>query len=240
MSHIYSIIIACLAFINLQATQDYFIVGTNTEFPPFSYIENGEIVGFDIDIAKEVSRRLGKELKFKDMPFDALIPELALGQVDFVAAGISITEERAKRVLFTEPYMNNDPLVIFSMTSTPLSEEDLQGKTVVVVEGYVADLYMSEKSGFNLIRLPTQADAFLAVKCGRAAAFVTASTTVDQFTETQKNSKFLTYEIPGTSETCALVVPKSKPEVLVQLQTALDAMRQDGTLDLIKNKWKIQ
>ena len=240
MSHIYSIIIACMLFINLQASQEYFIVGTNTEFAPFSYIENGEIVGFDIDIAKEVSRRLGKEIKFKDMPFDALIPELALGQVDFVAAGMSITEERAKRVLFTEPYMNNDPLVIFSMTSAPISEENLKGKTLVVVEGFVADLYMSEKSGFNLIRLPTQPDAFLAVKCGRADAFVTASTTVDQFTETQKDAQFQTYEIPGTSETCALVVPKSKPEVLVQLQTTLNAMREDGTLNQIKMKWKIQ
>lgn len=240
MSQLYAFFLACLVSTNLYAASDCFIVGTNSEFPPFSYIENGEIVGFDIDIAKEVSHRLGKQIIFKDMPFDALIPELALAQVDFVAAGICITEERAKRVLFTESYINEDPLVIFSSASAAVTMEDLKGKNVVVVEGFTADLYMSDKSGFTLIRLPTQADGFMAVKCGRADAFVTASSTVNQFVQTQNEKQFHAMEIPDTSETCALVLPKSKPELHAQLQITLNAMRDDGTLDQIKSKWKVQ
>ena len=126
------------------------IVGTNAEFPPFSYIENKAIVGFDIDVAKEVAQRLGKTIQIKDMPFDALIPDIALGHVDFVAAGMSYTEERAKRASFTKSYFE-DPLMIFS--KRPLSFDKLKGKKVVVVQGFTADLLMSSQKNIDLIRL---------------------------------------------------------------------------------------
>lgn len=213
------------------------IVGTNAEFPPYTYIEKGKIVGFDIDIAKEVAERLGREMQLKDMPFDALIPAVSLGQVDFVAAGMSATEERAKRVLFTKTYLSGDPFVIFT-TKQKLNLDELKGKTVVVVEGFTADLFMSGHSGIQLIRLPTQADAFLAVKSGRAAAFVTAATTVAAY-ENQTDTPFYTTPIEGTGETCALVVPKSKPQTLTAIQAALDAMEKDGTLAKLKEKWKL-
>lgn len=240
MGKIYTFILTCLAIFNLQAASDHFIVGTNSEFPPFSFLEDGKLTGFDIDIAKEVARRLDKEIEFRDMPFDALIPELALNRVDFVAAGISITEERAKRVNFTRSYLNDDPLVVFTVGSNKLRIDDLQGKNVVVVEGFTADLFMSDRHDCNLVRLPTQPDAFMAVKSGRADAFVTASTTARQFVENQQIHNYTTSVIPGTSETCALVAPKAKLELLQTLQNTLDVMRDDGTLQMIKKKWNVQ
>ncbi len=226
-------------FISSQAfSSNTLIVGTNAEFPPFTYIESGEIVGFDIDIANEVGRRLTKDIHFKNMPFDALIPDILLNNVDFVAAGMSYTEERAKRVLFTKPYLSEDPLVIFTSDKNVRSIEDLTNQTVVVVEGFTADLFMSSKKGIKLIRLPTQADAFLAVKSRRAAAFITAKSTVDAFFEKQPEAKFHTIGIEGTGETCALVVPKNRAPLLKEIQQALDAMESDGTLAKLKKKWK--
>lgn len=150
------------------------IVGTNAEFPPFCYLENKTLVGFDIDIAKEVVKRLGKTIEFKDMPFDALIPEITLGHVDFVAAGMSYTKERANRVLFTKSYLLNDPFVILSATTKKYTLNDLKDKTVIVIEGFTADHFLSSKVETCLIRLPTQADGFMAIESGRADAFVTA------------------------------------------------------------------
>ena len=89
-----------------------FIVGTNAEYPPFCSVENGNIVGFDIDIAKDIAKRLGKEIIIKDMAFEALIPELQIGKIHFAAAGLTPTPEKAKKVLFTEPYLKGDPLLI--------------------------------------------------------------------------------------------------------------------------------
>ncbi len=217
---------------------DTLVVGTNAEFPPFTTIENGKIVGFDIDVATEVSSRLGKKITFKDMPFEALIPDVVFGHVDFVAAGMSYTEERAKRVLFTKPYLAGDPFVIVTAEepSSALSLEDLVGKTVAVNEGFTADILLSSKPGIDLVRLPATADAFMALKSKRVFAFVTAKSTYDTFLKMQPNP-FYSSPIENTSETCVLAVPKSKPELHVAIQNALDAMQQDGTLDALKAKW---
>lgn len=233
----YKLLIACLMATCLHAASPL-IVGTNAEFPPFAYIENKTIIGFDIEVAKEVAKHLGNEVQFKDMPFDALIPDLVLGHVDFVAAGMSYTEERAQRVSFTKSYLSEDPFVIFSK-GQKMSLEDLSGKTVVVIEGFTSDLFMSSKKDVNLIRLPTQADGFMAIKSGRADAFVTAKSTVNSFTEKQDASAFYIQEIENTGESCALAVPKNKPQMLADVQNALDEMEKDGTMQQLKTKWKL-
>lgn len=241
MYKLVSIIIACLCVALAHAApSSTLVVGTNAEFPPFCYIENKTIVGFDIDVAKEVAKRLGKTVQIKDMPFDALIPALTLGQVDFVAAGMSYTDERAKRVAFTRSYLSQDPLVIFSASAQNSTLQDLQGKNVIVIEGFTADLFLSAQKGIDLIRLNTQADGFMAIKSKRADAFVTAKSTVDAFAEVQDISSFFVSTLPGTGETCALVVPKNKPDQLVQIQQALDEMERDGAMAALKKKWKLQ
>ncbi|HEV8051932.1 MAG TPA: ABC transporter substrate-binding protein [Parachlamydiaceae bacterium] len=238
----YKILLLLLLNISvLQANEDHsLIVGTNAEFPPFSYIENKTLVGFDIDIAKEVAKRLGKTIHFKDMPFDALIPDVALGHVDFVASGMSYTEERAKRVLFTRPYISEDPLVVLSACTKKLGLDDLKDKSVIVIEGFTADHFMSSKGLNNLTRLPTQADGFMAIKCGRADAFVTAKSTIDAFFEVQDASKFHVTILDGTGEKYAIMVPKMKAKMLIDIQNALDDMEKDGTMDQLKAKWKLQ
>ena len=235
-----SILLTFLFIFSLSQIAATLVVGTNAEFPPFSYIQNNSIVGFDIDVAKEVAKRLDQTIEWRDMPFEALIPETILGRVDFVAAGMSYTDERAKRVLFSRPYLTEDPLVILSNSDKVLCLGDLKGKTVVVIEGFTADLWVSSKSGLNLIRLPTQADGFMAIKSGRVDAFVTAKSTADLFFEQQNNSSLHAVAIEGTGETCALVIPKSKPAMLLDVQKALDEMESDKTLEHLKDKWGLR
>lgn len=213
------------------------IVGTNAEFPPFTFRSGQEIIGFDIDVAKEVAIRMGREISFKDMPFEALLPELILNHVDFLAAGMSATEERAKRVSFTKPYLAGDPLVLLTLADIPLNS--LEGKSIVVNEGYTADLYMSTKSGFDLVRLNAPADAFLALKNGRVDAFVTSQSTVRAFLDTQEASAYHYIPLDGTSETCCLVLAKNNLALLEEIQQVLDEMEKDGTLQQLKNKWKL-
>ena len=233
-----------ISFLSLSllyaAPQEVLVVGTNAEFPPFCYIENKTVVGFDIDVAQEVGKRLGKTVEFKDMPFDALIPALVLGHIDFVAAGMSYTEERAKRVLFTKSYLSEDPLVIFSASPQNTSLESLKGKSVIVIEGFTADLFMSDQGDIDLIRLNTQADGFMAIKSGRADALVTAKSTVDAFSSVQDTSSFFISPLEGTGETCALVIPKNQPDRRIRIQQALDDMERDGTMAQLKAKWKLQ
>lgn len=210
-------------------------VGTNAEFFPFSFREGKEIVGFDIDIAKEVSHRLNKRLVFKDMLFEGLLPDLFLGNIDFIAAGMTYTEERAKRVAFTKPYLNDDRLIIISEKYDP--QVGLDGLTIAVNEGYTADLFLSGRKNLHLIRLNSPADAFLALKNDRCDAFVTAKSTAQTFLQAEKNLGFICHELGGPNDNYALIVAKDNLLLLEEIQSALDSMEQDGTIVKLKKKW---
>jgi ABC-type amino acid transport substrate-binding protein len=227
---------------------DTVIVGTNSEFPPFSLKENDAMTGFDIDIIREVLKRLNKQIIFKDMPFDALLPEIQLGNIHVIAAGITPTPERAQRALFTRPHLAaGNPLVIVSLLRQGFEGQalttldDLTGKTVVVNEGYVADSYMSEQPGVHLIRLSSNAisDSMLALESGRADALVTALHTVQPYFQKHDQSKFVITPIPQTEESSAFAVSKHYPELRDYIQITLDRMQEDGTLNTLKRKWNL-
>ena len=229
-------ILCILLLMGSLCAKETFIVATNAEFQPFTFIDKDTVVGFDIDVAREVCKRLDVDMQLKDMPFEALIAELMLGRVHFVAAGMSYTEERAKKVLFTSSYLSGDPLLIVSVKK-PLTLEELQGASVVVNEGYTADTFLSTMSGINLVRLPTATDGFLALKQGRCDAFVTAKSTLTACQEVQKEMQFYTTVLHGTDQTCALVLSKKQPDLHAKIEATICAMSADGTIDTLKAKW---
>jgi len=219
------------------------IIGTNTEFPPFSFIDNDTITGFDIDVITEVFKRLNKKITFKDMPFDALIPEIQLGNIHAIAGGITPTPERAQRSLFTQPHLTGNPLVIISPKNKPAltTIADLGEKTVVVNEGYFADSYISNVPGIDVLRLssPFISDGMLALESNSADAFVAATYSIAPYFEKYDKNNFYITEIPGTQETSAFAVSKYYPELHDYIQITLDRMKSDGTLDALKKKWNL-
>lgn len=218
------------------------IVGTNAEYPPFTFKDHdGDIVGFDIDIVKEVAKRLNKTIELQDMSFTMLIPKLQMGSLQIVAAGASPSPERESQVFFTKPYLMGDPLMIITRADhAPLTSiADLTGQTVIVNDGFTADLYLSEFTGPIIKRLPSVADAFLTLISQRADAFVSARASVEPFFEHADRSKFRITPLPDVSDSCALIISRIYPELLTQVQHALDAMTQDGTIATIKQKWNL-
>lgn len=220
------------------------VIGTNAEFPPFCFREGGEIVGFDVEVAQEVALLLNRQAVLRDMPFETLIPDLSLGQIDLIAAGMTSTPERAKRVAFTRPYLVGDPLVMLVLKKNQAwlktDLEALRDKKIVVNEGYTADLYLSKDAQQELIRLASPADAFLALKTGRADAFVTAHSTLHQFLRTQTEEQFVYAPLASTpEESCSLVVSKNNSSLLREVQEALDILEENGTMDRLKKKWQL-
>ena len=88
------------------------ILGTNAAFPPFEYVEGKNIVGFDITMGEKIAKTAGMKLEVMDMAFDSLIPALQAGTIDFIAAGMSVTEERKKNVDFSVPYFASEQVII--------------------------------------------------------------------------------------------------------------------------------
>jgi len=228
--------------LHIHTDASYLIVGTNAEYPPFTFRNhNSEIVGFDIDIVKEVANRLHKTIDLVDMSFSMLLPKLQSGALQIIAAGVSPLAERESQVFFTKPYLRNDPLVIITRADhAPLTSiADLTGQTVIVNDGFTADLYLSSFTGPIIKRLPTVADAFLNLISKRADAFVSARAAIEPFFEHADRSKFIITVLPEKSDSYVLIVSRKYPELLEQVQDVLDAMEQDGTIATIKQKWNL-
>lgn len=87
-------------------------LGTNAAFPPFEYVDGKNVVGFDITMGEKIAKTAGKKLEVVDMAFDSLIPALQSNTIDFIAAGMSVTEERKKNVDFSVPYFQSEQVII--------------------------------------------------------------------------------------------------------------------------------
>ena len=123
-------------------------MGTNAEFPPYEFKEGDAIVGIDAEIAAAIADKLGKKLVIEDMAFDGLIPALEAGRIQFIMAGLTVTEERKQSVNFTESYATGVQVVIVKEGSAITSADDLFAPKadgslwkVGVQQGTTGDLY---------------------------------------------------------------------------------------------------
>lgn len=223
------------------ADQKILVVGTNAEFPPYSFIKDDQVAGFDIDVINEVAKRLDKTVQIKDMPFDALMLEAIQGRIQVIAAGLSCTSERQKQLFFTTPHIAGDPLVIVTLAKNAgiTSVAELNGKDVVVNDGFTADRYMSNIVGPNLIRLATTSEAFAVLQSGRVFAFVSALSPLKPYFEKFGKDNFAITTIEGTSDNCSLGISKKFPEVHQQIEPVIKKMIEDGTIENLKEKWGI-
>ena len=119
------------------------VMVTEAGFAPYEYYEGGEIVGVDIEIAKEIANYMGKELVVKDIDFDSIINELNSGKADFAAAGMSITPERLKEVDFSIEYVVSNQVVVVKKNKK-ITLDEIGDKRIAVQLGSVADTYVSK------------------------------------------------------------------------------------------------
>lgn len=221
---------------------DVLIVGTSADFQPMSFKKENDIVGFDIDLITEIGKRLNKKIEIKDMPFEVLLPQIQLGSIHVIAAGMSATPERMLRVLFSEPYISNNPLV----TVTRIGEgkvtnfDQLKGKRVIVNQGYVADIELSKMPEIQLVRLATVADALMALDAHRGDVFVTAASSIKPVIEALHEARYETHPLPGTEENTALAISKEHSELQTSINRVLNELETDGTLHTLKEKWHLE
>jgi polar amino acid transport system substrate-binding protein len=218
-------------------------VGTSADFPPFASLDtqSGSIVGFDIDIITEVAHRLHKKIVIQDMPFNSLLFDLFAGQIDVVAAGMSPTAQRAKKVLFSDTYTKADPFVIITKKEQPVtSMNDLKNKTLVVNTGYTADIFLSQNyPDISLIKLKSPSDAFLALQSGSVFGYATAQSTLKTFITEKNKDKYTIFAIPGGQDVYAFALHKKNQELLTAINQALTSMHADGTIEKLMKKWEL-
>lgn len=224
-------------------------VGTNAEYQPFSFLDkNDEVVGLDIDIAKEVCKRLGKKCVLHSMSFDALIPEIQIGTIHIIAAGMSPTPERAERVFFTQPHLVGQPLVVVYRADFPFTQEEKNNKEIALMhhriavnQGYVADSYVTQKEYPNIVRLAgsSVSEGLLALKSNQADVYVVGEVAIKPFFEQDTQHLFMMEPIEGTQEKTALAISKQYQKLYTDIEAALATMKNDGSLTTLIKKWNI-
>lgn len=218
------------------------IVGTTADYPPFSFKEDNKLIGFDIDVATEIGKRLGKKIEFKDTPFELLIPQLQQGYLHFAAAGLSPNAERARSVTFTSSYLVNDPLVVLSLAdSAPIANlNGIKNKTVAVNQGYNADFFMSNIKEITILHVPTITDAIRALEARRADVFVTALNTLTPIFNQFGKEHFSFFMVEETDENIAIAMSPRYPQLEQEIGFIINRMINDGTMEELKQKWHVQ
>lgn len=208
------------------------VMGTNAEFEPFEYRDGLDIVGFDVEIAKAVANKLGKELKIEDMAFDSLIMGLNNDKMDFIAAGMTATEERAQQVDFSDSYFKSKQVIIVKADNTAIaSADDLVGKSVGVQLGTTGDLFVSGTEGVTVVQVKKGTQAVMDLQNGKVDAVVIDEEPAKKMIAGKTDVKIL--EVPFTEEEYAIAVKKGNTELLNTINETIEELKANGEYDKI-------
>ena len=206
------------------------IVVTEAGFAPYEYYEAGEIVGVDIDIAREIAKKLNKELVIKDVAFDSIINEVKSGKADIGAAGISYNAERALEVDFSINYTISNQVVIVKKDGNIKKISDIKDQKIAVQLGTIADSYLTKN--FPLVELVREKKYLAAIedlKSSKCEAVV-----MDELPakEILKNNPSLVI-LDGwlTSDSYGMIVKKGNKELLEVINEVLKELSEQGKID---------
>ena len=222
------------------------VIGLDDTFAPMGFKnEKGEIVGFDIDLAKEVAKRLNIEVEFKSINWDSKILDLNSGSIDLIWNGLTITPERTEETAMSKPYMSNNQSIVVRANSNIKTKSDLNGK-IVGVQNQSSGEETVVKSGankdFKEFKGYAQYDqAFMDLDSGRIEAIV-----VDEmFAKYIKNAKEdqsgkLLYTILEDNfglEYFGIAAKKENRKLIDAIDKTIEEMKSDGTYKEIFSRW---
>lgn len=214
-------------------------VGSDIAYPPFEYVDEatGEFLGFDMDVIREVGRRMGVEVQIENVAWEGIIFGLTAGHYDVVISAMTITDERAQAVDFSDPYFATGQVIVVRADDDSITEPaDLVGKTVAVQIGTTGQFAAESIEGAIVDHYPLTPEAFLALKLGRADAAV-----VDELValeEAQANpGEVKVVGTPFTVEFYGIAMRKGRQDLLRDINRALAAMKADGTYDELYDRW---
>ena len=244
MKKLISIAIVCILVFSFAAMAETLKMGTNAAFQPYEYYddESGAIIGIDAEVAALICEKLGYELEIVDMAFDSLIPALTSGKVDFVMAGMTVTEERKQSVDFSTSYAQGVQVVIVPEGSDITSIDDLTAEganhKVGVQQGTTGDLYATwdiADAGLGSVEpYANGPDAVLALTSGKVDCVMIDNEPAKNLVAANEGLKIL--ETPYTVEDYAIAVAKGS-ELTEKINAALEELIADGSVQAVIEKY---
>lgn len=219
--------------------KEQIIVATEAGFAPYEYMNGSEIVGIDMDISYAIAERLGKELVIKNMDFDGALAAVASGKVDFVAAGVSVTEERKETMDFSHEYVDSTEVILVNKEDPQIvlgedgvTGEVLNGKVVAVQQGNIADIWVTntENCTAKEVRRYTKlAQAAEDLKNHKIDCIVMDDYPAREMVRANPELEILDGIL--FEDKYAIAVQKGNEELLTQINTIIDDLIQEGKIE---------
>lgn len=218
------------------------VIGLDDNFPPMGFRdEKNDLVGFDVDMAREAARRLGIEVEFKPIDWNAKEAELNGKRVDALWNGLTITEKRKENIAFTPPYMENHQIIIVRSGSPVTTKAALAGKVVGAQDGSSAIDAIEKEAAVasSLKALKKYGDnvtVLLDLDAGRLDAAV-LDEVVGRYYVAKKPEQYVVLEENFGTEDYGVGLRKADTALTEKLSAAIDGMKKDGSAGSIAEKW---
>ena len=216
-------------------TNRVYKVGTTAEYPPFETLENGKIVGYDVDVIDAVAKKIGIKYEWKDMNFDGLISALQFKKIDIVIAGISSSPEREKVVNFSIPYHESKTAYIMNKNN-PMTMEELKGKTFGVDLGTSYETTARSIEGAKVIAFSSTGGTLLALKSQKVDCIMVGEVVANEYIEKNPELAIFGY---GDGEACSIAFNKDDIALQQSFNKALAELKDmnfDGLISALQFK----
>lgn len=214
-------------------------VGAETTFPPFEFTEGDKYVGFDIDLAEAIAKKMGYKMEFKSMGFDALIPALQSNDIDMIASGINATPERAKAVDFSEPYFTEGGFaIVVRKDNTTINDwKDLEGKRIITQIGTIGSEMARKIDGAQVKDVDSNSQAFNELQANTADAMILDNAVAMYYLKQGADKDLKITGTPTKPEGTVWAFRKGDTELRDKANKALQDLKADGTYQKIYEKW---
>lgn len=222
-------------------------IGVEGAYPPFSYVKpDGTLAGFDIDIAKALGEAMGAEVTLVAQDWDGIIPALLARKYDAIIASMSITEERKKKVAFSNKYYQTPAKFVCKQGAMKeFSKEALQGKKVGVQRATIHDRYLTDNYGndVEIKRYGTQDEAYLDLTAGRVDMLLADSVALSDGFLKKPEGKDYMFIGPDLNdpkwfgEGAGIAIRKQDTDLVEKFNKAIETIRTNGTYKKIQDKY---
>ncbi len=222
-------------------------IGVEGAYPPFSFVQpNGELAGFDIDIAKALGEAMGAEVTLVAQDFDGIIPALLAKKYDAIVASMSITEERKQKVDFSKKYYQTPAKFVCKKGAmATFSREAIKGKSVGVQRATIHDKYLTDNYGSDveIKRYGTQDEAYLDIVAGRVNMLLADSVALSDGFLKKPEGKDYQFIGPDLDDPkwfgngAGIAIRKEDKDLAEALNKAIDTIRANGTYKKIQDKY---
>ena len=204
------------------------VIATSPDFPPFESLEGGEVVGIEPDIMALICDKMGIEAEFVQMDFDSVLIGIQAAKYDCAMSGITVTADRQKNMLFTDPYYNAAQVIVVAEGSAITGKADLAGKVASVQTGTTAESGCQDE-GIEVQAFTANADAKAALTTGKVDAWVVDNLTASQMVE--EGDGLVILEEKLTEEPYAFAFAMGSEDLVAEINKALNELMADGTVE---------